>query len=118
MTSPCDVATPMKGKRKLKMKHGLKQRKLNRTSSHRRALFANMANALIKHEQIVTTLPKARALRPVFERLVTLAKKGDLGSRRLVLARMRDDLIQDVLRNRQVWHVRWCRRRCNLRPDP
>ncbi|MEZ6022037.1 MAG: 50S ribosomal protein L17 [Hyphomonadaceae bacterium] len=53
-------------------------------------MFANMAASLIKHEQIVTTLPKAKALRPVVERLVTLAKKGDLGSRRLVLSRMRD----------------------------
>ena len=54
-------------------------------------MFANMAAALVKHEQIVTTLPKAKALRPVVERLVTLAKKGDLGARRLVLSRMRDE---------------------------
>ena len=73
------------------MRHGSGNKKLGRTASHRQAMFANMAASLIKHEQIVTTLPKAKALRPVFERLVTLAKKGDLGSRRLVLARMRDE---------------------------
>lgn len=73
------------------MRHGAAYRKLGRTTSHRQAMFANMAASLIKHEQIVTTLPKAKALRPVVERLVTLAKKGDLGSRRLVLARMRDE---------------------------
>ena len=72
------------------MRHGVGHKKLNRTASHRQAMFANMAAALVKHEQIVTTLPKAKALRPVVERLITLAKKGDLGSRRLVLARMRD----------------------------
>ena len=73
------------------MRHGIAHRKLGRTASHRTAMFANMSASLIKHEQIVTTLPKAKALRPVVERLVTLAKKGDLGSRRLVLSRMRDE---------------------------
>lgn len=73
------------------MRHGSGHKKLGRTSSHRQAMFANMAASLIKHEQIVTTLPKAKALRPVFERLVTLAKKGDLASRRLVVSRMRDE---------------------------
>ena len=73
------------------MRHGSGHKKLNRTSAHRQAMFANMAASLVKHEQIVTTLPKAKALRPVVERLVTLAKKGDLGSRRLVLSRMRDE---------------------------
>ena len=73
------------------MRHGKAHRKLGRTTAHRTAMFANMAASLIKHEQIVTTLPKAKALRPVVERLVTLAKKGDLGSRRLVLSRMRDE---------------------------
>ena len=73
------------------MRHGSGHKKLGRTSAHRQAMFANMAAALIKHEQIVTTLPKAKALRPVVERLVTLAKKGDLGSRRLVVSRMRDE---------------------------
>jgi large subunit ribosomal protein L17 len=73
------------------MRHGTGHKKLNRTASHRQAMFANMAASLIKHEQIVTTLPKAKALRPVFERLVTLAKKGDLASRRLVVSRMGDE---------------------------
>ena len=73
------------------MRHGNGHRKLNRTHEHRTAMFANMAASLVKHEQIVTTLPKAKELRPVLERLVTLAKKGDLASRRLVAARMRDE---------------------------
>lgn len=73
------------------MRHGTGHKKLNRTASHRQAMFANMAASLIKHEQIVTTLPKAKALRPVVERLVTLAKKGDLSARRVVLSRMRDE---------------------------
>lgn len=73
------------------MKHGIKQRKLNRTTSHRRALFANMANALIKHEQIITTLPKAKELRPVVEKLVTLGKKGGLANRRAAIAMLRDE---------------------------
>ena len=72
------------------MKHGIKQRKLNRTSSHRKALLANMAAALIKHEQITTTLPKAKELRPFTEKLVTLAKKGGLANRRLAISRVRD----------------------------
>jgi large subunit ribosomal protein L17 len=66
-------------------------RKLNRTSSHRKALFSNMANALIKHEQIKTTLPKAKELRPVVEKLVTLGKRGDLHARRQAFAVLRDD---------------------------
>jgi large subunit ribosomal protein L17 len=73
------------------MRHGHGHRKLNRTHEHRSAMFANMAAALVKHEQITTTLPKAKELRPVLERLITLAKKGDLASRRLVAARMRDE---------------------------
>ena len=73
------------------MRHGHGHRKLNRTHEHRNAMFANMAASLVKHEQIVTTLPKAKELRPVLERLVTLAKKGDLASRRLVASRMRDE---------------------------
>jgi large subunit ribosomal protein L17 len=73
------------------MRHGLAHRKLNRTASHRTAMFANMAAALIKHEQIVTTLPKAKALRPVVEKLVTLAKRGDLHARRLAASRLRDE---------------------------
>src|SRR6202000_510796 len=73
------------------MRHGKVYRKLNRTAEHRRAMSANMAAALIKHEQIVTTLPKAKELRPVVEKLVTLAKRGDLAARRLVLALLRDE---------------------------
>jgi large subunit ribosomal protein L17 len=73
------------------MRHGHGHRKLNRTHEHRTAMFANMAAALIKHEQIVTTLPKAKELRPVVERMVTLAKKGGLANRRLAIARMRDE---------------------------
>jgi large subunit ribosomal protein L17 len=73
------------------MRHRNAGRKLNRTAEHRKALFANMAAALFKHEQIVTTLPKAKDLRRVAERLITLAKRGDLHSRRLVAARLRDD---------------------------
>lgn len=73
------------------MRHGKVHRKLNRTAEHRKAMFANMCASLIKHEQIVTTLPKAKALRPVVEKLITMAKKGDLNSRRLVISRMRDE---------------------------
>ena len=73
------------------MRHGHGHRTLNRTHEHRTAMFANMAASLVKHEQIVTTLPKAKELRPVLERLITLAKKGDLASRRLVASRMRDE---------------------------
>jgi large subunit ribosomal protein L17 len=72
------------------MRHGNRGRKLSRTSSHRRALFANMAMALVKHEQIQTTLPKAKELRPVVEKLVTLGKRGDLHARRLLIAKTRD----------------------------
>jgi len=73
------------------MRHHRAGRKLNRTASHRRALFANMAAALIKHEQVVTTLPKAKELRRVVDRLITLAKRGNLHSRRLAVARVRDE---------------------------
>ena len=72
------------------MRHGKRHRKLNRTASHRKAMFANMASALIKHEQIVTTLPKAKELRGVVDKLITLGKRGDLHARRLVIARIRD----------------------------
>ena len=73
------------------MRHRMSGRKLNRTSQHRQMLFRNMSQALIKHEQIVTTLPKAKELRPVVERLITLAKRGDLHARRLAFARLRDN---------------------------
>ncbi len=72
------------------MRHGKSGRKLNRTSSHRKAMFANMAAALIKHEQIVTTLPKAKELRPIADKLITLAKKGDLHARRQAISKVRD----------------------------
>ncbi len=72
------------------MRHRIAHRKLNRTSSHRKAMFANMASSLIEHEQIITTLPKAKELRPFVEKLVTLAKKGDLNSRRIAIARTRN----------------------------
>ena len=72
------------------MRHGNAHRKLNRTHEHRRAMFANMAAALIKHEQIVTTLPKAKDLRPIVEKLVTLGKQGSLHARRQAIAEIRD----------------------------
>ncbi len=74
------------------MRHRVHGRKLNRTSSHRQAMFANMAMALVKHEQITTTLPKAKELRPIVEKLVTLGKRGDLHARRLLIARTRDEV--------------------------
>jgi large subunit ribosomal protein L17 len=73
------------------MRHRKAGRKLNRTATHRSALFAALASALIKHEQIVTTLPKAKDLRRVTDRLITLAKRGDLHARRLAFARIRDE---------------------------
>src|ERR1700686_4366828 len=72
------------------MRHGKAHRKLNRTAEHRRSLWANMAAALIKHEQITTTLPKAKELRPIVEKLVTLGKRGDLHARRKAIAEIRD----------------------------
>jgi len=72
------------------MRHGKARRKLSRKPEHRKAMFANMAAALIKHEQITTTLPKAKELRPVVEKLVTLGKRGDLHARRQAVAQMRD----------------------------
>jgi large subunit ribosomal protein L17 len=72
------------------MRHGMSGRKLNRTSSHRKAMFANMAAALIKHEQITTTLPKAKDLRPIVEKLITLGKRGNLHARRQALSVLRD----------------------------
>ena len=72
------------------MRHNNSQRKLNRTASHRKAMFSNMANALIKHEQIITTLPKAKELRPVVEKLVTLSRNNNLHSRRLAISKLQD----------------------------
>lgn len=72
------------------MYHGRAKRRFNRTAEHRKAMFANMCQALIKHEQIITTLPKAKDLRPVVEKLVTLGKRGDLHARRLAIAQIKD----------------------------
>lgn len=79
------------------MRHGISGRKLNRTSSHRKAMFANMAAALIKHEQITTTLPKAKDLRPVVEKLITLGKRGGLHARRQVLSVIKDRKLTEKL---------------------
>ena len=73
------------------MRHGISQRKLGRKSGHRTAMFRNMSAALIKHEQIVTTLPKAKELRPYIEKLITLAKRGGLSNRRLAMGRLQDE---------------------------
>ena len=72
------------------MRHGKAHRKLNRTAEHRKAMFANMCASLIDHEQIITTLPKAKELRPIVEKLVTLGKRGDLHARRQAISQMRD----------------------------
>ena len=79
------------------MYHGRAKRRFNRTHEHRKAMFANMCQALIKHEQIVTTLPKAKDLRPVVEKLVTLGKRGDLHARRQAIAQIKDvDLVRKL----------------------
>ena len=79
------------------MRHAMKGRKFSRKSGHRKAMFSNLANALIKHEQISTTLPKAKDLRPVVEKLVTLAKRGDLHARRQVLSVLKDATLTNKL---------------------
>ena len=73
------------------MKHKINGKKLNRSSSHRKALFKNMAQAIIKHEQIITTLPKAKTMKPIVDKLITLAKKGSLHARRQAFSKLRDD---------------------------
>jgi len=73
------------------MKHNITHRKLNRTSSHRKALLMNLSNALIKHEQITTTLPKAKELRPFIEKIITLGKKGDLQAKRKTISILQDE---------------------------
>ena len=96
------------------MRHGKSGRKLNRTSSHRKAMFANMAAALIKHEQITTTVAKAKDLRPIVEKLVTLGKRGDLHSRRRAISKIRDvdmvgklfDVIGPRYKERQGGYIR------------
>jgi large subunit ribosomal protein L17 len=79
------------------MRHGMSGRKFGRTRSHRRALLANLAAALLKHEQIVTTLPKAKDLRPYTEKLITLGRRGDLHARRQVVATLRDEKVAKKL---------------------
>ena len=96
------------------MRHGVSGRKFSKTTSHRKAMFSNMANALIKHEQIKTTLPKAKDLRPIVERLITLGKQGGLANRRLAFAQLRDDamvtklftVIADRYKDRQGGYTR------------
>ena len=73
------------------MRHGMKQRKLGRKSGHRTALLRNLSAALVKHEQIMTTVPKAKELRPYVEKLITLAKRGGLSNRRLAMGRLGDE---------------------------
>ena len=82
------------------MKHNITHRKLNRTSSHRKALLMNLSNALIKHEQITTTLPKAKELRPFVEKIITLGKNGDLESRRKAVA-----ILQDQKNTKKLFNV-------------
>ena len=96
------------------MRHGMSGRKLNRTSAHRKAMFANMVNALIKHEQIKTTLPKAKDLRPIAEKIITLGKSGTLHDRRRAFAILRDEavvaklfsVIAERYKNRQGGYTR------------
>ncbi|RLL71257.1 MULTISPECIES: 50S ribosomal protein L17 [Paenirhodobacter] len=87
------------------MRHARGYRRLNRTHEHRKALFANMAGSLIEHEQIKTTLPKAKELRPVVEKLITLAKRGDLHARRQVAAMLKED--KDVVKLFDVLAARY-----------
>ena len=81
------------------MRHGMANKKLNRTSSHRKSLFKNMAQALFKHEQIVTTLPKAKELKRVVEKLITLGKKVNIHSRRLAFNQIRDKNMVSMLKS-------------------
>ena len=82
------------------MKHNINSRKLNRTSSHRKSLLMNLSNSLIKHEQIKTTLPKAKELRPFIEKIITLGKKGDLESRRKAIS-----ILQDQKNTKKIFDV-------------
>ena len=75
------------------MRHGYRGRRFNRTAEHRKAMFANMVASLIEHEQIVTTLPKAKDLRPIVEKMITLGKRGDLHARRQAISRVRDESV-------------------------
>ena len=79
------------------MRHGKVHRKLGKKPAHRKAMFANMASSLVKHEQIMTTLPKAKELRPIVEKLITLGKKGDLAARRQAISELRDiDMVKKL----------------------
>ncbi|GAB5454089.1 MAG: 50S ribosomal protein L17 [Henriciella sp.] len=82
---------PERARKETNMRHGIAHRKLNRTASHRKAMFANMAASLIEHEQIVTTLPKAKEMKPFMDKLITLAKRGDLHARRQAISKVRDE---------------------------
>ena len=82
------------------MKHSIQHRKLNRTSSHRKALLMNLSNALLKHEQITTTLPKAKELKPFVEKIITLGKKGDLQSKRKTIS-----ILQDKKNTKKVFDI-------------
>ena len=96
------------------MRHARGYRRLNRTHEHRKALFANMAGALIEHEQIKTTLPKAKELRPIVEKLITLAKRGDLHARRMAAAQLKQgahvsrlfEVLGPRYQNRQGGYIR------------
>ena len=96
------------------MKHNIKNKKLNKTSSHRKAMFMNMSNALIKHEQITTTLAKAKELKRFVEKIVTLGKKGDLISRRKTISTLQDnkmtrkvfDILADRYKDRSGGYTR------------
>ena len=96
------------------MRHARGYRRLNRTHEHRKALFANMSGSLIEHEQIKTTLPKAKELRPIIEKLVTLAKRGDLHARRQAVAQLKEErhvarlfeILGPRYKNRQGGYVR------------
>lgn len=79
------------------MRHIMRHRKLNRTSAHRKALFMNLSNALIKSEKIKTTLPKAKEVRPIVEKMITLGKKGDLSSRRRAISILKDEKVVSKL---------------------
>ena len=81
------------------MRHARGYRRLNRTHEHRKAMFSNMAGSLIEHEQIKTTLPKAKELRPIVEKMITLAKRGDLHARRLVTSKLKQDSYVEKLFN-------------------
>ena len=89
------------------MRHARGYRRLNRTHEHRKALWANMAGSLIEHEQIKTTLPKAKELRRVIEKLVTLGKRGDLHARRQAAARLKTTIVTTCAGPRRIWSIVW-----------